>query len=431
MGVEELPIIAVLGALLVASGLASGTETALFRLSESERRIVRERRPVGGAALDRLLDAPRALLITILLLNMSVNILYFVFSSVLAMRSEHAALQAGISVASVLLLILLGEVLPKLLAGAHRLTYAAVVAGPLLVVSRALSPIRIFVDWFMVTPVTRLVGAGELAAPVSHDDLRRLVESGVDHGAISEEERRLLSEAIRLGRRKASEAMTPRTRIPWISRQQKRGEVLRVVRRTERTRLPVRADDDHPAGFLDVKSFLIGSEAMGNDAAISPEYVAPAKFVPETVSMDRLLDFFRESGEHVAFCVDEHGSITGMIQIEDIARAMSVPPPGEGGGLLSRVMLIGLETWLAPALTPVRDLAETDSVFADLADAFGERVQTLGGVLQAALGRMPEEGDRVTVGRVELEVDRVKGRAVDSVVLRVLDEPEEEQREPL
>lgn len=431
MGVEEAPILVVLGVLLVASALASGTETALFRLSESERRVVRERRPVGGAALDRLLSAPRSLLITILLLNMTVNILYFVFSSVLATRTDSTAWKAGIGVVTVLVLILVGEVLPKLLAGAHRLSYAAIVAGPLLAISRVLSPIRIVVDWFMVTPVTRLVGAGEAPEPVSHDDLRRLVESGVDHGAISDEERRLLSEAIRLGRRKASEAMTPRTRIPWIGRQHKRGEVLRVVKRTERTRLPVRADDDHPAGFLDVKSFLIATETLGEGASISPEYIATAKFVPETVSMDRLLDFFRESGEHVAFCVDEHGAITGMIQIEDIARAMSVPPPGEGGGLLSQMMLIGLQTWLAPALTPVRDLAESDEVFAELSEAFGERVQTVGGVLQAALGRMPEEGDIATLGRIELQAERVRGRVIERVVLRVLEEPEDEQREAL
>lgn len=431
MGVEELPLIAFLGVLLVLSGLASGTETALFRLSESERRIVRERRPVGGAALDRLLGAPRSLLITILLLNMTVNILYFVCSSVLAMRTDSAAWQAGIGVVTVLVLILLGEVLPKLLAGAHRLSYAAVIAGPLLAVSRVLSPIRIVVDWFMVTPVTRLVGAGEAPGPVTHDDLRRLVESGVSHGAISEDERRLLSEAIRLGRRKASEAMLPRTRIPWITRSQTRADVLRIVRRTERTRLPVRSDDDHPAGFLDVNPYLASTDGREERSAIDPVYIEAAKFVPETVGMDRLLDFFRESGEHVAFCVDEHGAITGMIQIEDIASAMAVPPPGGGAAALSKVMMVGLQTWLAPGLTPVRDLAECDETFGDLAEAFGERVQTVGGVLQAALGRVPEAGDSATVGRIELSAESVRGRAVDRVLLRVLDEQDDDQREPL
>ncbi|MDA0975245.1 MAG: DUF21 domain-containing protein, partial [Planctomycetota bacterium] len=115
LGGVEIGLAAALLPLLVLSGFFSSSETALFGMTESERIGLRRRRPIAGGAADRLLAEPRMLLVTMLLGNTTINTLYFVTSSVLLVRLQgHLVLQASVAMGTLLGLVVLGEIVPKL-----------------------------------------------------------------------------------------------------------------------------------------------------------------------------------------------------------------------------------------------------------------------------------------------------------------------------
>ncbi|MBT8485694.1 MAG: DUF21 domain-containing protein [Phycisphaerales bacterium] len=127
----DLPLLIALPFLLIASGLCSGSETALFGLTAADRLRLRDTRGFSAHAVERLLANPRMLLVTILLSNTVTNVLYFVISSVLLMRSSAGPLgETLLATGFLLLIVLAGEVVPKVAANATRTGFAATIAPP-------------------------------------------------------------------------------------------------------------------------------------------------------------------------------------------------------------------------------------------------------------------------------------------------------------
>ena len=175
MSATDVTLLLVLPGLLLASAFFSGSETALFGLSEHERAALASRSPLSGRAASALLHQPRMLLITILLGNMVVNVLFFVIASVLTLRADDVILKTVFSVAPLLAVILFGEVTPKLVATGRRVSWCAVFAPPLLALHRIIAPIRLALNALVVEPAARLAGAQEPVA-LSADDLGELLE---------------------------------------------------------------------------------------------------------------------------------------------------------------------------------------------------------------------------------------------------------------
>ena len=155
--IAMLLMLAALPVLLALSGFFSGSETALFGLTETERMGLRRGESLAGRAADALLADHRMLLITVLVGNMTVNVLYFVITSVLLMKIE-VGVAGGVVLAAtfLVLIILLGEVAPKLLANSRRARFAVLVAPPLLTVHRLIGPLRILLNRLVVAPLSRL-----------------------------------------------------------------------------------------------------------------------------------------------------------------------------------------------------------------------------------------------------------------------------------
>ena len=149
--VADIWLFATLPVLLVLSGFFSGSETALFGLSETQRMQIRQRTGLAARAVESLLAHQRMLLITILISNMTVNVLYFVISSILLMKSEAGAIgEVLLAIASLMLIVLLGEVMPKLIANSRGTTIALLVAPPLIALHQLIGPLRIVLDKVIV-----------------------------------------------------------------------------------------------------------------------------------------------------------------------------------------------------------------------------------------------------------------------------------------
>lgn len=423
MGIEHLPLLILLPALLVASGVFSGSETALFRLGRRDLEAIGAASPRAERRLRSLLADPGALLVTVLLLNMTVNVVYFVIVSVLSITSDSTLLQVGISVGSLLALILLGEVLAKLLAGAQRVRFATIISGPLLVAHRTLTPIRIVVKGLVVTPLARLIRPADPSetSAATLEELTALIGLGARSGALSEQERLLLQDVVELGSRRIREVMIPRVDMHWIERSATHDELVDLVRRTRATRFPLCEGslDGRVLGLADLKPYFAQHERAARAGRRPPpleRFVAPVLFLPENARLDRALATLRERAANTALCVDEHGAITGRLEIERLVETLSLPWSLAERPLVERIRLIALGRWLVPAGVSVRDF---QSLFASGASADDAPVgsDTLGGVVGERLGRLPRVGDEVAFRGHRLRVEAMAGRRVALLVV--------------
>jgi CBS domain containing-hemolysin-like protein len=401
--------------LLLASALFSGSETALFGMSATDRLHFRRSRTLSARAVQSLLADQRMLLITLMLGNMTVNALYFVISSVLLLRRPSPAGEAAIAFGSLLAIVLLGEVLPKMIGNARRVESVSVVAPILLVLHRLIFPLRLFVETVIVDPLSRLTAPADAPPRLSVNELRALLDLSGREGVIDAEEQRILREVFTFSRMRVRHVMTPRVRMHALPVDATRSDVVNAVRETRLTRLPVYEGTlDNIVGTLPVKRYLLADPA--ERAPLRP-WLGPAKFVPQMATLDQLLEEFRRSHAQSAIVVDEFGGTAGIVAIRDVVEEIVGDIVAEDELEIDAPKLIGINRWQISGDFGVHDWAE----------AFGQRlvspqVATVGGLIMQSLGRLPTAGDVVRLGNVQLEVEQVDRARIVSAIITLLDE---------
>ncbi|MEX1016673.1 MAG: hemolysin family protein [Phycisphaeraceae bacterium] len=424
MGLAYLVMLALLPVLLAGSAFFSGCETALFSLSPHQRlRLMRGGTLVGDAIAGLLADT-RNLLITLLLSNMTINVLFFVTSSVLLIHAGRTRLLGPVmlgvaSLLPLLAVILLGEVLPKLIAARLPMTWARVVALPLYLVHRILTPLRVVASAGIITPLARLIAPPEKPPALSADELESLLNLSQRHGVIDPDEEQLLGQVLELNQLKVRDLMVPRVDIEAFDLDHDPAELVRLIERTKLRHLPVYRDSlDNIVGMVYARQILLHRpetpEAM-------EKYVRQVKLVPEQQRADQLLMELRKTGTTFAIVVDEYGGTAGLITIEDVVEHMVGDLPGEfepEGE--AEVAVVAPGVWRADAQISIHDWAD---VFGHNPAVEGmsalDAVSTVGGLVMARLGRVPKVGDRTSVGNVQITVERMAGRRVDSVLIEL------------
>jgi magnesium and cobalt exporter, CNNM family len=404
-----------LAPLIVLSALFSGSETALFSLTHADRVRLKRERPGTARAVSHLLASPKHLLLTILMLNTAVNVTYFVVSTVLLWQIESPAAAGATAVGTLLAIILFGEVLAKLLAAAHRALWCGLFARPMLVVVRSLTPIRAVIDHFALSPLSRLVSPQNARpASLSAQELDALLAQSAGQGDIDAGEQDLLAGVVWLGQSKVRDAMTHRTEMDWLSCEASLAQTKAVVAQVRRTRIPVRdmTPEGGVIGMLNVSRYFAAAAQQPARAIPIKGFVEPVGFLPESATLDQVLGHFRASGTHVAICVDEHGSVTGMIEIEDTVERL-LPLADAADELKDDINQIGPGCWSVPARLRVHDWLR--EAFSTESAAIDPRVSTVGGLVIASLGRLAQAGDCVHIGAIRLEVESVSGPVIERV----------------
>lgn len=411
-GLTEIILLISLVPLVLTSGFFSGSETALFGLSHNERLRFRKGATLAGRAVETLMADERLLLITVLLGNMVANVLFFVFSSVLLLRLHAGVvLNTLAAIGTLLLLVLLGEVLPKMLANTKRMTFAGFIAPPLLTLHGLITPLRIVLDRFIVSPLSRLTAPRVPPQRLDERELREMLELSGEEGAIDSDERRMLRDVIKLGRMKVSDVMTPRVKVSAIPVGAARDDVRRLARETRLTRLPVIENDlDHVLGVLHVRRFLVGDQ---NHVTKDIPEVVPPSFVPEMATLEKLLEEFRAVGGKSAIVVDEYGGTSGVVSIEDVVEEIVGDIIGPDETPDEAIQSIGLGVWRVRGDMSLHDWAETFDL--SLRDT---PASTLSGFLTELLGRAAEVGDVLHHLNLRIEVEQVRGMLITSAVMQ-------------
>lgn len=405
-GSADIPLLLILPVAVICSAAFSGSETALFGLRAHERHDLAGQSDAVSRAATTLLANPRMLLITLLLGNMTVNVVYFVVSSVLLLRIDPSTSSPAVGLAaSVVLLaviILFGEVMPKLVAARHSRMWVRLAAVPLLGLHGFLAPLRLPLSRFVIEPLIRLgVSPGRLLA-ISHDELDSLLEISRDADVIDRDEYELLSDIVRLSRQTTRDIMTPRVRMGAFPLDIGRAQLLEAVRQSRLPRVPIYDGSlDMIVGVLNLRRFMLDQSLTVRKA------MDPPTFVPELATLDRLLDHFRTTQTRLAMVVDEFGQTTGLVTLDDVMSEL-YGRAAEHAADQHLVMLIGIGRWLIDGDLNIHDFAD-----AFMIDLESPRVSTVAGLVSHELERVPKVGDSVVVGAYRLMVRSVRrSRAV-------------------
>lgn len=308
--------------------------------------------------------------------------------------------------------IVLGEQAPKWLGIRSPESVSLWVAVPMYVFHKLTFPLT----WALnksTNAVLKLVNidvAGGEDAFHSEEELRLLL--GSRHaGRLSAQKRKLLDNVFELSHRSARQVMVPRADVTYLSTTRSLADNLAIARQTEFTRFPLCTEDlDKVIGMVHIKD-LFRSEA----APTSLEDVRrEIHFVPETLTLDRLLRRMRREREHMVAVVDEYGGVSGIVTLEDVIEEIVGQIQDEFDQETPDLVREGVHVYRVSGSMLVVDLENALNV------EFSERDEdTVGGVVLSELGRQPKVGDVVQVGEVEFEVAEASRRRIHSVRVRV------------
>jgi putative hemolysin len=412
-----------LGVLITFSAFFSGSETALFSLNSTQVRKLGGQERGAGKIIARLVAKPRALLISLLIGNMTVNI----FASSLSasffrhLLSDTAlrGISESLSVATMtVIIIIFGEITPKIVSIRNSEKIAQRVAPFVRFLYLIVSPVR-FVLFKITNSIVLLAGKliGSHDTSITPDELRMAATLGYSAGAIAQQEKDLIHGVIRLEHRRVREIMTARMEIKTFSISMSLDEIRRVVREKNYTRIPVYAGEvDNIRGILYAKDLFLLRK--GGKTGIA-DILKPAYFVPETLDVDILLQEFIRRHTHIAIVVDEYGSVAGLITLEDVLELIV-------GDIYDKVDEKKLYTILDNDRIHVKGLLAIED-FNEIfdADIEDEYAATIGGFVMHKLGRIPKKDEVFRWNNLEFKITKGLKNRIEEMTIRRLAETEE------
>ena len=412
-------------AFLVGAAFCSGTETALTALGEARARQLRDAGSRRARLLGIWIDHPERVLSTLLIGNTLASIGAGALSASVAADlvrarqswSEATIVAVATGVTTVVVL-LLGEIVPKTLAKRHPVRVALTVAPLLRLLYSVLWPVAVATTHATSWIVRLLSGNAEPAPAVTSEEIEYLIEMGTREGVLDEVKEELLNSVLEFADRVVKEIMVPRTRMVALDATASPDELIRVVTENPFSRMPVfEGSVDNVIGILLVREIVQELRHGPIREVALRSHLKPVFFVPEQMKISRLLKEMQRRHVHLAVVVDEFGGTSGLVTLEDVLEEIVGEIQDEADAEAAPVKALADGVWLADAAIPLHDLegflnappvgAAAAAAGAGEDDAPVERpvqikfpeegdYETLGGFVTATAGRVPSVGSIIT-----------------------------------
>ena len=400
--------------LLLMSGMMSSSEVAYFSLTPAEIRRIKRGGSVATDAASKLLDDPDMLLATILVVNNMVNIGTVVLSTQI-LNSLFVFHRFGFLVHTVVVtfvLLLCGEVLPKVFAQGSTMRVALWFAQPL-------SLLR-----WLVYPLSRtLVKTSNMASErlmqksneISIEDLADAVDMTTTS---STEEQKILSGIVNFADREVEEIMRPRMDIVGVEQTMNFGQVRDIITTSGYSRLPVYAESiDNIKGTLFVKDLIAHAnreEDFGWQSLIREPYI-----VPMHKQVTDLLEDFRHDKVHMAIVVDEYGATQGLVTLEDILEEVVGEISDESDIDESFYERIDKNTYIFDGKTHIVDMLRVLQLDDELFEDVQGRAETIAGLMLEIKRNFLKKGEQLTSHSIRFMVTAVEGHRIDKIKVTI------------
>jgi putative hemolysin len=314
--------------------------------------------------------------------------------------------------------LLLGELIPKRFALAYAEGLAQFVAIPMRILSIVARPFVVVLG-HLTTLSLRILGVKATEQEVSVDDIQHLLKTGKEQGVLEETEHEVALEALKLRNRRVRDIMRPRIDIDAVDIETPAHEVVGSVAMSGFSRLPVYDDDlDHIVGFIYNKD-LFQQTYLGREIELKRIMRQPL-FIPESLTLDRLLLRFQERRTQLAIVLDEFGGTRGMVTLEDILEELVGDIHDEHRRDDEQLVVRRDDgSWLVDGMLPIHDLLDYLPEGVEPAEE-AKGTSTVAGLVLRSLEDLPKIGDKVTSGQLEIEVIDMDGTRIDRLLVTVV-----------
>ena len=418
-------LLIVLG-LFVASAFFSGSEVALFSIDEKRLNQISKIKPLAARYIRRLLEFPRKTLITILIGN---NIANVGISILLAFLTVKLANQFNINpdwlisieiIVLTIVLLLIGEIIPKIFANRFPIEYAIVACYPLHWIYTIFAPVT-----FLFNQVSKIFQKSfpldKTRTAIRVEEIKTLADIGEEYGAIEKDEQSLIHGIIEFGETTVKEIMTNRTEMVAAEINEDFDSLIKKFLDSKHSRLPVyKGNIDNIEGFVYIKDLLpIYIQRQKSNGHILEEFniskiLRPAIFVPESKKIDEMFREFQQKNIHIAIVVDEFGGTAGLVTMEDIlAEVMSKLSPQEESEEFYKQ--IDENTFIVDAKISIDDL---EQLLETQLKSEEDDYDTLGGFLLSKFEDLPEINSFIDYEEYRFIIKEASEKRIEKVLIK-------------
>ncbi len=408
-----LPRSILLGILLAFSAFFAACEAAFFSLNPAQLAIIKETRGRGGQLINFLLEKPRELLITIYIGNELVNIAISALVTSIALKLfGDIGLAIAIGVGTFLILMF-GEIVPKSLSLNFAEKFALFAARPLNLFYRLVFPIQ-----KRFTRLAEIIMSGIGILPksknnrISDEEFTSMVELGKDEGVIDAEESELIHNVMEFGGKTVGDVMTPKIDMFVLNANDTMEEILPKILENFYSRVPVYDEkEENIIGILLTKT-LIRHRHQPKGKFNLKNIVKPLISVPESRKIKDMLQDFKKLKRHMAIVLDEFGSVSGLVTLEDILEELVGEIDSEMRQEESPITKITEKRFRLASTCSISDFNEEFNCELPNGD-----ITTIGGFVFGLFGRVPRSGESISYDRFKFRIEKMKGARILSLHL--------------
>lgn len=412
----DIQLIALIG-LLFLSAFLSGAEIALISVPESKIHPLLEKGGSTAKVLHKLKQNPQGFIITILIALNIVNVGVSVLTAVWAAEkfgNHFLALATGLLT---FVIIIFCELFPKIYAERFSLHLALFVARPIYLLQILLFPCV----WLLEKMMHFLVGK-ESRDKITEDEIKALLYMSAEKGTIEHEERELISNVLSFSDTRAGAVMTPREKIASLDGSTNINEAVQFFVEEGFSRVPVYAGDvDNVQGILTIQELLRAKKNRDSQTKIIDLDLNQPILIPESKLLDDLFKEFQWKHQHMAIVVNEHGSVVGVVTMEDLLEEIVGEIVDESDTDEILIEKLSQNSWRVNSEVSVEELNET------LGTEFPcEEHKTVSYLLLETFQKIPRRGEDILISGFHFFIEKMTGNKIDSVRVMKVEVTDEE-----
>lgn len=403
--------------LLIASALISGSEVAYFALSPSNIRTLEEKKSKTNKLVLKLLSCPERLLATILIANNFVNVGIVILSAFItnSMVDFSDSVVVGFVVQVIIItfiLLLFGEIIPKVYASKFSLNFASFMSFPLFIMDKGFSPLS-----FLLIRSTSFVNKrfAHKRQNISIDDLSHALEITADNIA---EDKDILEGIVKFVNIDVGEILKSRVDVVAVEISTPFKTLLEVIIESGYSRIPVYSESfDNIKGILYTKDLLPHFHKKTSfrwQSIIRPPY-----FVPETKKINDLLEEFQTKKIHMAVVVDEYGGTSGIVTLEDILEEIVGEIVDEYDEEEAVYEKIDENNYFFEGKTPLNDFYKITNSDINIFNDIKGDADTLAGLILEVKAEIPQKGEVVEIKNFDMRIEEVDKRRIKRIKLTI------------
>ncbi len=403
--------------LLLCSALISGSEMAYFSIDAKQIEEIKSNKKYHRVAILALLNQPQKLLATILISSNFVNVSVVIISTYITVHlfdlTNNYVLSFIIEFVIVTVLILLfGEMLPKIYANQRPLVFANFMAAPMLVLMRIFHPLS-----YIMIKSTRIIEKriANKKQNISFEDLSNAIEITSDEKT-QQQERKILKGIVKFGDTEVSGVMKPRIDIFAVEYDTPFSELIKMIKESGFSRIPIYKETfDTIAGILNIKDLL--QYLNENDAFEWQKLIRTPYFIPENKKISDLLIEFKERKIHIAIVADEYGGTSGIVTMEDIIEEIVGEINDEFDEETENVNFSKIDdnTYIFEGKTSLNDFVKILNINETIFDDVRGEAESLAGLILEITGSIPVKNQIIEYRFITFTIESSDNRRIKKV----------------